>query len=506
MKNNFYFFSVRHWRVISVFLFLVIVLSGFAGEKVALQDGAGWDGVAYREMARSFSDDIMDDVYNGYNIQRIAPFALINMVYRVFGLPVDNDSLMIGVIVLQIMTLCMSVFVYYKISEVLKFNVATEIIGFSFLFFNYTCLKYVEYYPFLTDVFALFISLLLFLCFIKKNKTGMFLCSLIGAFVWPTLLGIGLCLTFLPANPFDLNNRTKVLSRNGVYFLRLIRIGAILITPVLLGAIYLLSRYVKGHASLRELYWSTDYGTVWLLLLSLVSVSFFLYLFISTFRFDVKDLFEKIKTEMSWRIIGGIGFGFLLVKMVIWTYANDSEAWGISRMVLHTVLRSVTAPGVFLENHFVFFGLVPVFMILFWPSVLKEIGKYGMAYWLILAEFVFLLTNSESRYLIYLLPFFVFPLLLVLNRQMNMQRIVVPIFVFSLIKSMFWFKINVDGIEDTFLAADYLSFPAQRYFMMHGPWQRHDMYVFFMLLAILVFIICRYAVSNILVKKKATTP
>ena len=487
LKNLFFTSAKRsQYRFVVVLLFFVIAICGFLGEKVAREDGAGWDGVTYREMARSAVEDIPDRAYSAYQLQRVAPFALINWAYRAFSLPLDNDSLMYGMVLLQLLAMGCAIWIYFKISDRLSLSVAAELLGFALLFYNYPCLKYVEYYPFLTDIFAYQISLLFFYFFLTGRRVWLLLSALVGAFVWPTLFGIGITLALLPAIPFDLSS-DKPLSKAGKWFLRLLRIGALAGIPVLLGAIYYMAVVGKKHASLKDLFWCTDYGSPLLLVLSLLATSLFLFELTRSFRFDIKELAEKVKKEITPRVLISLLGVFLIPKLLIGWLDNGDTGWDFPHMLLQTVLRSVTAPGVFLVNHFVFYGLIPVFLILYWRPFVRAVSRYGMAYWLILAEFIFLSVNSESRYLIYLLPFIALPLLQILDREKWLAEIVVPVALFSLLKSMFWFPINVEGISESFLAGNYGAFPAQRYFMMHGPWQNHAMYLLFGVLALGVY-------------------
>ena len=45
-------------RIIMSLVLLGLTLVALAGEKVTFNDGAGWDGLFYREVAKNFSSEI----------------------------------------------------------------------------------------------------------------------------------------------------------------------------------------------------------------------------------------------------------------------------------------------------------------------------------------------------------------------------------------------------------------------------------------------------------------
>ena len=466
-------------RIILITILSVILLFTFTGEKVARFEQSGWDGREYREMAQTFSEKINGDSYNTYKIQRILPFALINTTFNIFGWDKSNTQIMTAMIILCILAVIVSLIYFFKTSDTLQLNTTLEIIAFSAIFYNYPILKHLGYYPFQTDIFAFMLGIMIFYFFIKRKKWLIIFTGIIGAFIWPTLLITSLVLAFFSSKASPLICST-LLNRKNNLLLILCKIGAILIIPVLCLYLYL------RHGDLRALYAFNvaTYDHIYILILSLITLSIYIYRTIKIFHFDilyiVKDFFRQT---------GFSNFIFLIViysvvSIIIHLLAKGESNFDLQALIVQTSLRAIAKPLVFLEAHFIYFGPIALLIIFLWKSYISYIAKYGYGFIFIIFSLIILSLNSESRYMITLLPFVSFPICLILEKY-NLKKSAGWLFAFaSIIISRFWFTINTPDIEQEFIAENFLEFPAQRYFMNSGSWQNWTTYFIFMAITV----------------------
>lgn len=75
--------------MILVLLLAVIVAMNYFGEIVAMNDGAGWDGVIYRDIVLHIEDDFFTGGINKYHMHRFLPFAIVHFVLKWTGLGFD---------------------------------------------------------------------------------------------------------------------------------------------------------------------------------------------------------------------------------------------------------------------------------------------------------------------------------------------------------------------------------------------------------------------------------
>ena len=462
-------------RIILIAILTIILLFTFTGEKVARFEQAGWDGREYREMAQTFSEKIKGDSYNTYKIQRILPFALINTTFNIFGWDKNNANIMTAMIILCIFAVIVSLIYFFKTSNALELNSTLEIIAFSGIFYNYSILKCLGYYPFQTDIFAFMLSIMIFYFFIKRKKWLIVLSGIIGAFIWPTLLITALALAFFSTNASPLICTTP-LNRNSNVLLILFKAGAMLLVPAL--CLYLYFR----HGDLKTLYSfkATTYGHIYILMLSLIALSIYIYRMIKIFHFDIiytiKDFFRQ--TGLSNLILFIVIYSS--VYIITHLLAKEDSNFDLKALFVQTSLRAIAKPIVFLEAHFIYFGPIVLLTIFLWKSYILYITKYGYGFMFITFSLIILSLNSESRYMITLLPFVSFPICLILEKY-NLKKSAGWLFAFaSIIISRFWFTINTPDIEQEFIAENFLEFPAQRYFMNSGSWQNWTTYSIFM--------------------------
>jgi hypothetical protein len=153
-------------------------------------------------------------------------------------------------------------------------------------------------------------------------------------------------------------------------------------------------------------------------------------------------------------------------------------------------MPSIQAPFGFIVNHFMYYGYLIIFLCLFWKEAVNQYAKSGYSFFIIIILGLMMTVNTESRHLLSFIPFLFFPVVEVIKKYITVKFAII-FSIMSLLLSRFWFKINVEGIEDAFVFVthnDYAKFPAQRYFMSQGPWMSYPMYLLFLGFFVVSFI------------------
>jgi len=136
------------------------VTFAIAGEKVACNDGIGWDGENYYTSMQHFISMIKHHGYDQYAIRRIMPWGLVDCYSALTGIEVTTSVAIAAGIIFNLIALILSVIFYFRISNLKRWKITTELLGFAILFYTYPVLKMLGYYPVFTDIFAMTLGIM----------------------------------------------------------------------------------------------------------------------------------------------------------------------------------------------------------------------------------------------------------------------------------------------------------------------------------------------------------
>ncbi|PSL01270.1 hypothetical protein [Cecembia rubra] len=439
-------------RILLITLFFIIVLFQIPGEKVPVNEGTYGHGLFFRQVAIEFVDVIDKDSYNIWQLQHIFPFALVHMVYVIFGLELEPESLLSGMVILNFIFLGLAVFWFFRIMKKLHFEGAMEALAFVLLFFNFFLLKEVWYNPFSTDMAAFCLGLAQVNYFIRYEKNKLFLSSFVGAFVSPFLLPIGLLLMVLPGDKLVIYEEEKP---NSIISFAIVVFFAVLM---------LVLAYVTGR-----------FEASWLLFLgfmvSLITLLVFLYWVGRS---------SPINWSESWKIIGKklhkerilIFFGGLfVVSLLLWLLSGSNSNVSLVQLTQAFVGALFRFPLDFLAGHLMFFGLIIPLSLVFLYRVLKETALLGIGFTLAMVILAVFALHPNSGTIVPFLPLLFLGLMKAIRRYRVLWKDVWKIGILNLILSMFWVRLNVPGLEEAFEKGERGGFPAQRYWMHFGDAQ-----------------------------------
>lgn len=449
-------------RGIFISVLLAIVIFQILGEKVPVNEGAFGDGVFYREVAVSFLDKIEDESYNVVQIQRVLPFAMVNMVFSLFGFDHDYDSLMSGMLIFHFLMLLPGIYWYFSLTKKMRLRSSLSFLGFVLLFVNFAILKETWYNPFSTDFTALILGIGQVNYFVKHERQKLFLVSIVGGFVWPTLLLTGLVLIFLPSDAMQMHEGQRPKS----FF-------PVLASALVLFLLILVSAFTGRFAT----------GETWDIVLhklSLLAMVAFVFVFMVKNPIQWKaswQLFrKKVKSPKLMRLVGLL-LAFGLIVFLLSGSNQNINIEGLSQAYFGGMLRY---PFDFLVGHLMYFGFLIPLSLVFFPRMVKEMAKLGMGFTVVFLILFVLVLHPESRLLMPLVPFLVFLLLKSLRRYQVLNKDLYVVGGLNLLLSAFWWPLNVPGMAASLSSVQrevIHSFPAQRYWLHFGDMMSFPVYL-----------------------------
>ena len=422
---------------------LIILLVGIGhfcfGELILKGAGVGWDGKIYRDISIDFHNMLIDKEINAYRLQRVLPSAIIHYTFRLFSIPLETNTIMMGFRIYNLILLVIAAYLWGLICSQVGLSMRGQCLGFIGLFINFAVIKYFFIYPMLTDQTAFFLGVILLFFFLKRSTAGIIITSIIGMFSWPLVTYYGLTLLGFRYGNGDINFGEKP---NEIW--------RFLLAAALVGLVFLMLK-------------STTLVGPWMLSPSLLYLSVLValgYIFLGAWDFFNHRFFynaRAIQKQISWRmmLIAAIIFLTLTVSVAYWgKEGNYSNLW---LTIPETINRGVGLPAIFLVGHFVFFGPVVLLILFFWKPMLQKSYTYGLGFSLVVLINFVLSLASESRILLAAFPFFVLLVIQASEQVKWKPSFFLFMLVLSLIFSKIWYRMNLDWKEG-FNQAFYMNF------------------------------------------------
>ena len=388
---------------------------------------------------------------------------------------------MVCMMLVIFVALMVGVLAFFKISDCLKLKNNVEIIAFGFLFYNKEVLR-CGYSPFQTDMFALVVGICLFYFFLKKQKKFMMCIAFLGAFIWQSIWPIACVLLALPWDSYNVTQERRLITigEKGTEVVK----GLFIIIPILSLA-YLIKICLKYDVPI------SDYGEVvpyfWSetsilgLVLSTITLMGYISYLLYPIHFDIFTAIKHLWKSIKFLEIVSAILLFVLMNLLIHFLANKSidNPSSLIFTIRRIMWEPLTFPMKFLETHLLTFGLVIIFFLIYYKRIIGIAQKHSLGYLFCIIYIVVFGSQTETRFIINMLPFMVFAIANVMN-EFNFRKWVAPVLVVSqLILSHFWFHINTSEILMTKITEDdltYLKYPLQRMFEFTGPWQSINNY------------------------------
>lgn len=471
----------------------------FFGERIPVNDGRGWDGVIFANIAQHFSDLVFHHEVDQYELQRIIPSGIVYLFFvKVCGLSLTSAQMPTVFSIYNIAILLFAVFVWSKIAKQLAWNPQVRLISFTGLFLNYANLKMITYYPILTDQSAFACGLLMIYFFLNNKNFNVLLTAVIGAFIFPTLLYVGTILFIFPLNKSKHSNRIS-------QFI----VDKAIIFAIFLGAmVTLLGIYLC--VVLKEHTISCDYSAF---VLAISSVTLFTYLTLAMYPIlkmthmnlriikciprKAINIFNDAFDAFALRILLAIVLIICLKKSIFLLSNGDVGSLPLQNFIQNIIAQSLAFPLNFFMSHVMYYGPIICLLTYFWKDVVGYLSDQGLGLFIVTSLYVVLSIGSESRQFINFLPIAVIAISQVLNQKKIGDMHTYVFISLSLAISKVWLPLNHGVWNDLLLTTQpQLSqeFPMQWYFMNFGPWVAPKIYIVnLLLISMMFFLINRYS-------------
>lgn len=463
------------------FLFIWGLISIYFFEHIPVNNGFGWDGRLYGNLAQNFEEILQSKSLEAYSVQRIFPSMVIYYFTDFLSIPHTVENVVSGFLIYTLVLITACGLLWVLIAKELKLSNYEMWLGYILLFLNYPVLKWFFYNPVSTDSTAFFLGMLMLYAGLKRYSIVLVLSLVITFFTWPAGIVTSILLILFPFRKLDVSfakPNSTVLNNILPY------IFIVLFTIILICVIYF-TKLESGK------------GMVWylnLLISSVLVIVFGYFVFIPFIRaIDYSNLlFESIKPHF---IIKILVIGTLLI-MLGWLKGNiyNDEVpanFDFTGLIVNIFTYSIELPFKFLVAHTVFWGPAFLLLILFFHEVFVRVFNSGFGIIFISLYFIFLGLDSESRILMNTYPFLIPFLLLSLRESLikNKSYLLLFLILCSVLFSKLWVRINM---ANDYVVGNY-DFPIQRYFMQHGPWMLPSVYIINIItILILGFILLKF--------------
>lgn len=465
-----------------IVLFAWGLIQFFFGEQIVANQGLGWDGFRYASLTQYLTESPeLDD----YTVYRVFLPALINLISTLFSFAVSAKNIIVSFHVIHLILLPISGYFFVSIMEHYNLKTQTKLLGIILCYINFAILRFTHYYPVMMDTVAFSLAIIIFYLFLKQKTFDYMLLGCIGAFIFPTLFLQALFL-FLFSKPFEFKADKKIIFISLTVFF-------ILLQYVLLKS-NMLDNDVLYSLKVQENYFFIS------ALITAVLSTFFIYVFFSvnvkSFLIDFfsKENVSKIVVALTLIIV------VALVAILLNVHEKKSEYLNATLILFKFFITGNTMPGISVVAHTTYFGVIVFIIALFWKSWLVEANSISSGLLIVCLLILFKVgIGSESRAIINILPFLIFPLLLVLNKiNINFWSIL-SLFVSNVFISKIWLKLNGEGNCEIDQYGT-LGFPCQAFLMHLGPWMSYNAYwlqlIFFFIFAIIILLIFRKKIFN----------
>ena len=468
-------------RIVLLTVLICIIVYSFTGEINPVNEGTGWDGSFYCGIIMNFENLILSHGIDQYHMTRFLPFAIIHYLLRIFGVPITVQTAIVGVKFFNAFLIMLLIWYFFKLSRLLSWDTKTEIIAFSLVFFNFPILKYYGYSPITTDCAALVLSYIAIYYYLSHNFYGEILVGLLALMTWPVLAVISLALLLFPRDSVKPIIKTDLFSVRISLFIRMFFL--------FLPFFALIMNLYLNRLDISKIFISLRGETEPVVfVMSFLAVLFFYYSSTKIFESNWQKIFELLLCRKTlFKIVFGL-FGFCFLYRSLTSFGGKSGYNFFLGEFLMMHWFSLTDVFIFLETPFMYLGIFPVLTIMCWKEIVSHVKDYGVGYFFVIALFLIMIMDIETRKLSAFIPFLLIPLIkCILSRNLK-KWVVVTFPMLCLLTSLFWFEINTPDILYAFDQSpySYVYFPAQRYFMFFGPWQSHSVYLVTIIIEILL--------------------
>ena len=428
--------------IIGVLLWFIINYS--YGDHLNVNDGYGWDGKTYAEIAIRFMSFIHHGLLDNYRVRRIFPSFIVFLSSKILGYSLNVPANVVHAFYCYNVLLIFSAMVgLYLIARLQNWTFPVCIVAFSALFLNYGVLKMTTYYTVLTDYSAFAIGLWMVYFYLRDTVWGLILVTIIGGFTYSMLSFCGFLLLFFPRE--NSLNRSRFTVKLPIK----IAINPFWISGIVgfifcISAIHFLGTYHPSEFSERYRTLMVSYigpmTSIHSMPMGVASVLGLFFYILFALKPFIKSRILIYFTLRRVMLALTIFLGLTILQRLI---ANPQLAYMTFSFFFPSILMgALSNPLIFLLGDFIYYGPVVLFIIFFWPEIVALSYQYGLGFTALLGVFVIIGIVPESRDIFNVVPLFVFLLCDILNKKNISVRFGYCFMLLSLLMSKFWLPMN----------------------------------------------------------------
>ena len=433
-----------------------------SGERIQVHQGFGYDGVIYADTVSRLEETVFLHPAPDKRIQRFLPSAILHYSLKALGMDFSPEHIVRGFQILNFLLVLISVFLYWRISDRLRFLDGARWVGFFALFCNFATARMPYFNPVLTDTGGFFLGMLLLYFFLEGSDAGLWCTGLAGAFTWPTIPFYALFLLSFKKIPAAGPVKNKGLVTAATLALTALFVSLMKLSYDSLGAGFLAPVIDPGAGTLRA-----DASLAIPAFLAVLVTVFFVFYAMA----DDKRLYDPVRMLKEFRPLAFLSAALLLLG-VFWfvrhfsapTVSTPMRYGYIGVAIAVSLTRSVALPLIFLLSHLVYYGPVVYLALFFWKDFARASHEQGLGLLVCVFFWIFtLLPNSESRHFLDFFPFLAVFTVHGLERVKWKSADIALFVAVSLLFSKVWLSLN---------ASSDLSV----HFMNFGPWMPERYY------------------------------
>lgn len=428
-------------------------------EKLPANNGLGWDGARYANIAANlFNSSELDS----YTIMRILPSFLVHIFFSLLGIDFSPQNIIWAFEILNSFLLCVCVFLTLKIFDHFKLSNPKKALGLVLVFVSYATLNFPFYYTVMTDTAGFTIAIAALFFFLKKETLNLWLLGFIAAFTWPIALLQILALLFFNENnvafkPMNLKSRILLFATGFVW-------GCT-------AAYYFL--IVQRETNDMAYTLPIDQNLLWLSIPSVGITAGLLTLLLSNKTFFEWSYLVKFFT------VKNIVFPISLVAVVaflIKSLALKTSGYAGAYFLMKGIIYGAAKPFIIIVSSVNYFGVAVLIAILFGKEIVAASGKLGLGFCLaIVVNMLAVGLRSEVRVMSNIFPWLALLCAIALKDKKLHPSFYFAATFLNLLFSKIWMKINT-GESSRINADGTIGFPEQKFFMNLGAWMSSEVY------------------------------
>lgn len=450
--------SITLWLISTAYLVSAAFFS-FAGPRLPVEGGLGWDGQVFGKCSIDFVSCIEKVTLSDYSITRLFPSALVNFMYQVTQLKANIPNTVVLFSIMNFIESALILILLLLISRQLQWKSFTTAFAILAILFSFAGLRMPFYVPVWTDTTALLLSTLALWAFLTKRKLVLGLTIVPAGFTWPAAIPVIAILLVINDSGDNIN---RLSNKKALLF-------AATITVAFSGLIYF---FVWSPYGIHELI------NEWIIFSTLISVCL-------CFWFSYSFICALGKRKISMNKQGFMILSFFCVLYFAATtylhqFADIASPQDPYKMIRAIAITGLMFPAIILSAHAVYLG---PWIIYFMVKLKAIMSNVSMPIILVSIMGVGLSFITESRIMTFMIPFMVFAAATYVDRLAVGKLAFIIFATGSIVSSRFWLDMHSGRF-----GTDLNSFPAQLFLMHMGPWMSYGSYLL-SIIALLVSIL-----------------